>query len=66
VKTLLDVAVRDICTAVTAKSGTSEHAMRLPSIATPSMPVTFSAKNAETCSGVIVGDSGGENTGNRK
>src|ERR1700744_4123037 len=64
VRTGLDVAAREICTAVTAKSGTSEQAIRLHRIATPRIPVLLSLKNAATSSGVSVGDSGGENTGN--
>src|SRR5579859_2174662 len=66
VRTVLEVATREIWTAVTANSGTSEQAIRLHRIATPKIPVTLSLKNAATCSGVSVGASGGENTGNRK
>ena len=63
---MLEVPIRDICTVVTANSGTNEQAIRLHMMATPMTPVTLSAKNAATCSGVIVGDIGDENGGNRK
>jgi len=51
---------------ITAKNGTSIAPIRLQKMTTPRMAVTLFWKNAATSSGVIVGDIGGENPGNRR